>query len=198
MRRLCTICARGGSKGVPGKNVRLLAGKPLIAHSIAQAHASGLFERVAVSSDNAPILDAARAAGADDLIERPAELATDTAAKVPVIRHAQEAIEARHGRYDTFVDLDATSPLRIPADIRAAVELLESRRVSSVITGAPSHRSPYFNLVEERGRRNYRTGQDIGDGCHAPAGRAQDVRHERVDLRVACGHVSSGTADLLC
>lgn len=150
MRRLCTICARGGSKGVPGKNIRMLAGKPLIAHSIEQARASRLFERIAISSDDPAILDAARKAGADDAVQRPAELATDTAPKVPVIRHAQDLIEARHGRFDTFVDLDATAPLRTSGDIEGAVRLLETTTASSVITGAPSHRSPYFNLVEQR------------------------------------------------
>lgn len=150
MRRLCTICARGGSKGVPGKNIRLLGGKPLIAHSIAQAKSSGLFECIAVSSDDQAILQAARDAGADVLVDRPADLATDTAPKVPVIRHAQDAVEKQHGRYDVFVDLDATAPLRLPEDIAGAIRLLETSGVSSVITGAPSHRSPYFNLVEER------------------------------------------------
>lgn len=150
MRRLCTVCARGGSKGVPGKNLRMLAGKPLIAHTIEQARASGMFERIAVSSDDAGILAAARKAGADDIIERPAELATDVAPKVPVIRHAQAAVETEHGRFDTFVDLDVTAPLRLPADIAGAIRLLETSGVASVITGAPSHRSPYFNLVEEQ------------------------------------------------
>lgn len=150
MKRLCTICARGGSKGVPGKNIRLLAGKPLIAHSVEQARASGLFERIAISSDEAAILAAARDAGADDLVVRPPDLATDIAPKVPVMRHVQEAIEAKYGRYDTFVDLDATSPLRLAEDIAGAVRLLETTGISSVITGAPSHRSPYFNLVEEQ------------------------------------------------
>jgi CMP-N-acetylneuraminic acid synthetase len=150
VKRLCTICARGGSKGVPGKNVRLLAGKPLIAHSVEQARASGLFDRIAISSDDEAILAAARDAGADDLVVRPPELATDTAPKVPVMRHVQEVIEAKHGRYDTFVDLDATSPLRLPEDIAGSVRLLETKGIASVITGAPSHRSPYFNLVEEQ------------------------------------------------
>jgi NAD(P)-dependent dehydrogenase (short-subunit alcohol dehydrogenase family)/CMP-N-acetylneuraminic acid synthetase len=149
MKRLCTICARGGSKGVPNKNLRPIAGKPLLVHSIEHARASGLFERIAVSSDSADILALAQASGVDDVVERPADMATDTAAKVPAIRHALATVEARHGvTYDTQVDLDATSPLRIPDDIRGAVRLLEESGVASVITGAASHRSPYFNLVE--------------------------------------------------
>ena len=150
MRRLCTICARGGSKGVPGKNIRLMLGKPLLVHSIDHAKASGQFERVAVSSDSGAILAVAKGAGADDLIERPSELASDSAGKIPAIHHALSVIEGRYAVvYDTLVDLDATSPLRTAGDIAGAVRLLESRRVSSVITGSPSHRSPYFNLVEE-------------------------------------------------
>jgi NAD(P)-dependent dehydrogenase (short-subunit alcohol dehydrogenase family)/CMP-N-acetylneuraminic acid synthetase len=148
-RRLCTICARGGSKGLPGKNVRLLTGKPLIAHSIEQARASGLFERIAVSTDSPDVVAAARAAGADDLIDRPAEMATDEAAKVPAIHHALLSVEERHGvRFDTLVDLDATAPIRLPQDIRGAVALLEDTGVASVITGCSAYRSPYFDLVE--------------------------------------------------
>jgi CMP-N,N'-diacetyllegionaminic acid synthase len=151
MKRLCTICARGGSKGVPNKNIRPLNGKPLLAYSIDQARASGLFERIAVSSDSPDILALAQASGADDLIERPAEMATDAAAKVPAIRHALATVEARHGvTYDTLVDLGATSPLRIPDDIRDAIRMLEACGVASVITGAPSRHSPYFSVVEKR------------------------------------------------
>jgi len=149
MRRICTICARGGSKGVKNKNIRELLGKPLIAHSIRQARATGLFEVIAVSSDSRLILDAAQQWGADIIVERPAELATDSAAKLPVIQHCVTSVEEKNGvRYDVVVDLDATSPLRSVEDIREAVALLEQRKVSNVITGAPARRSPYFNLVE--------------------------------------------------
>src|SRR5687768_5637382 len=110
MKRVCTICARGGSKGVAGKNLRPLLGRPLIAHSIEQARATGLFEAVAVSSDSAEILEAARAVGADHAIVRPAELATDQAAKLPAIRHALLEVERLRGEaFDVLVDLDATS-----------------------------------------------------------------------------------------
>ena len=150
MNRLCTICARGGSKGVPGKNIRPINGKPLIAWTVEQARASGLFSHVAVSSDDAAILAAGGRAGADILIERPAELATDEIGKIGAIVHAFREAEARSGEiFDTLVDLDATSPLRSVDDIRGAVALLEERRVSNVITAAPARRSPYFNQIEE-------------------------------------------------
>ncbi len=147
--RLCTICARGGSKGVPNKNVREILGKPLLAYSVEQARQSGLFEAIAVSSDSEVILDVAKACGVDVLVRRPAEMASDAAPKLPAIRHCLESAEARLGRqFPVFVDLDATSPLRVPADIVGAVRLLESRGISNVVTGAPARRSPYFNLVE--------------------------------------------------
>jgi CMP-N,N'-diacetyllegionaminic acid synthase len=154
MSRLCTICARGGSKGVPGKNLREVFGKPLIAHSIEQARRSGLFEAIAVSSDSDAILEAGKRFGAGVLVRRPNEMATDMAAKLPAIRHCLESAERQLDRtFSVFADLDATSPLRLPADIVGAVRLLEEHNVSNVITGAPSRRSPYFNLVEldERG-----------------------------------------------
>lgn len=149
MRRICTICARQGSKGVKNKNLRQLAGKPLLAHSLEQAKATGLFEIIAVSSDSPDILDVAKRFGADVLITRPAELATDTAAKVPAIRHCVLSAEQQLSReFDIVVDLDATSPLRVPQDIVEAVARLEHSGVSNLITGAPARRSPYFNLVE--------------------------------------------------
>lgn len=132
-----------------GKNLRPLAGKPLIAHSLIVARASRLFDIIAVSSDSDTILTTAAAWGADLLIKRPDELATDEAAKLPVIRHAVTEVERRTGQtYDTCVDLDATSPLRLPEDIDAAVSLLEAGDAKNVVTAMPSRRSPYFNLVE--------------------------------------------------
>jgi N-acylneuraminate cytidylyltransferase/CMP-N,N'-diacetyllegionaminic acid synthase len=149
MRRICTICARGGSKGVKNKNICTLLGKPLIAHSILQAKASGLFDCIAVSSDSDEILALAGKWGADYLIKRPDELATDQAAKLPVIQHCVAEAECISSQiFDVVVDLDATSPLRIPEDIVESVRLLEEWGVSNVITGAPARRSPYFNMVE--------------------------------------------------
>jgi CMP-N,N'-diacetyllegionaminic acid synthase len=146
---ICTICARGGSKGVPGKNVRLLAGKPLIAHSVERAKESNLFDTIAVSSDSDAILDAAAKAGATLLIKRPDELATDQAAKLPVIQHCVTAAEKQVGRtFEFVIDLDVTSPLRSVADIVGAYQLLVDTDAHNVITAMPARRSPYFNLVE--------------------------------------------------
>lgn len=146
---LCTINARGGSKGVANKNIRPMHGRPLIAWTIEQARASGVVDFIAVSSDSKDILQAAKDAGADLLVKRPDELATDQAAKVPAIRHSVEAAEAHTGkRFEVLVDLDATSPLRIPSDIAACITLLRAKNAPNVITAMPARRSPYFNLVE--------------------------------------------------
>ena len=147
--RICTICARGGSKGIPGKNLFPLLGKPLVAHSVRQALDSGLFDIVAVSSDSDAILEAAAAEGPVHAIRRPAELAGDKAPKTPVMRHAVDTVERETGlRFATMVDLDATSPLRGIDDIQACVELIERHGHGNVLTAMPARRSPYFNQLE--------------------------------------------------
>lgn len=149
MSRICTICARGGSKGVKNKNIRQIAGLPLIAHTLLQAKESGLFDMIIVSSDSQEILEVSSKYGVDLLINRPPELATDFISKLPAIRHAVSEAEKIHGdKFDVVVDMDATSPLRNIEDIKGAVSLLEDKKISNVITGAPARRSPYFNLVE--------------------------------------------------
>ena len=152
MRRLCTICARGGSKGVPGKNMRMIAGKPLIAWTIEQAKASGLFDMIAVSSDDDEILVRARNSGLL-AVTRPPELATDDAPKLPAIQHAAREAEGSGAwatEFDTFVDLDCTSPLRLLSDIAICVGMVEARGFRSVITASLSRHSPYFNVIEWR------------------------------------------------
>lgn len=147
--RICTVTVRAGSKGVPGKNLRIIGGTPLFGHSVQQARDSGLFSDIVVSSDSAEILALAPDFGATGVVRRPAELATDSAGKVPAIAHAVQETESRRGVvFDTCVDLDATSPLRKVDDIAAAVQLFERSDVDSLITGTESHRNPYFNLVE--------------------------------------------------
>lgn len=149
MNILCTICARGGSKGVKNKNIRPFLEKPLIAQTLQQALASSIFSAVSVSSDSAEILAVAQNYGAHFQIQRPPELATDTAAKIPAIRHALEDTEKQSGqRYDILVDLDCSSPLRSVQDIVTCVNLLKERKASNVITAMPARRSPYFNMVE--------------------------------------------------
>jgi N-acylneuraminate cytidylyltransferase/CMP-N,N'-diacetyllegionaminic acid synthase len=146
---ICSVCARGGSKGVPGKNLRPLMGRPLLEHTLEHARAAGRFDAIAVSSDDAAILDCARAWGADVVVRRPDWMATDAAAKPPAIRHCVETAEAETGlRFEVMVDLDATAPLRTPDDVRDAVDLLLAGGCDNVLSVCPARKSPYFNLVE--------------------------------------------------
>ena len=146
---LCTICARGGSKGVKNKNIRELHGKPLISYSIEQARKSELFDHIVVSSDSEEILDIAKKSGAEVFLKRPAELASDNSGKLGVIRHALLESEKYFDTiFDIHIDLDATSPLRRVQDISSAFRQFVNDDNDILITGAPSRRSPYFNLVE--------------------------------------------------
>lgn len=148
MKRLAVICARGGSKGVPHKNTRTLGGIPMIAHTINQAKECGIFSEIAVSSDSEDILNIARKFGVQHLVLRPTELASDTAAKIPAIRHCCSAVEQVVGQFDYIADLDCTVPYRLPSDIAGAFALIESRNVSSLISGTAARKIPYFNMIE--------------------------------------------------
>ena len=149
MKILCTICARAGSKGVANKNLRLINGLPLIAYSLQQAVETKLFSQIAVSSDSPEIRTTAMAYGATFVVDRPAQMASDAAPKLPAIRHCAETSEKEFGQFDIIIDLDATAPLRIATDIIGSLELLTATNADNVITGTPAHRSPYFNLVEQ-------------------------------------------------
>lgn len=149
MTRVAILCARGGSKAVPGKNIKLLAGRPLIEWTIKQARDSGMFDHVVVSSDAADILQAAQNAEATHLIQRPPALATDAASVLPAIEHALALLEADHNMLiDSFVLLQPTSPTRDVEDIIGAVSLFDTAKCTSVITGSKARSSPYFSLVE--------------------------------------------------
>jgi CMP-N-acetylneuraminic acid synthetase len=155
MNRVCTILAREGSVGLPGKNIRPLGGAPLVAWTIRAAHETGLFDAVIVSTDDQVVREIALAEDVDLVVNRPRELATSTAPKIPGVRHAVAAAEEElRQSFDVVVDLQPTSPLRSPEDIHGAVQLLESQaRDVNVVTGCRSHKSPYFDVVEldERG-----------------------------------------------
>lgn len=147
---LGTICCRGGSKGVKGKNIRLLKGIPLIAYTVKTALASNLLNDVIVSTDSDDIAQAAKQAGIKTLIQRPAELASDTASKWPVFIHAVEEYKKLTGnKVDYIVDMDVTVPLKTTADINGAINTaLNNTDAGVVITGYDPERNPYFNMME--------------------------------------------------
>ena len=139
------IFARGGSKGLPGKNIRPLAGKPLIAHAIETARASRHIQRVIVSTDDEEIAAIARAHGAEVPALRPAELASDTASEWLAWRHA--ITELAGEPFDVFVSIPPTAPLRSVADVDACIETLLGGDCDIVITASEAHRNPYFNMI---------------------------------------------------
>lgn len=158
---LVTICARGGSKGIPGKNVRELAGQPLIAYSIATArkflelHDGDL----ALSTDNEHIREIAAKHGLFTDYIRPAELATDTAGKIVVLEDVLQHTEQATGKqYDYLLDLDVTSPLRSLADLQQAFEIFKANgNALSLFSVSPANRNPYFNMVEQAENGYYTT-----------------------------------------
>lgn len=142
------IGARKGSKGVPGKNFRLICGKPLIDWSLDQLFAHPRVDAVVVSTDDEAIYDHAVARGALKIGLRPAHLATDGAGKWGVWQHALEATEALTGPATAFLDLDCTSPLRMDIDITNALELFDKQSPDMVMSCCEARKNPYFNLVE--------------------------------------------------
>lgn len=143
------IFARGGSKGIPGKNIKPLAGKPLIAHAIEVALQCPGLGRVTVSTDDTEIADIASVFGAEVPFMRPAELASDTASEWLAWRHAIDWVEQHQGEFDIFVSLPTTSPFRSTEDVAACIALLESDpETDVVVTVKKAERSPYFNMVK--------------------------------------------------
>ncbi len=152
MKVLCTICARAGSKGVPSKNIRPIAGKPLIVHTIEQALACPFITQTIVSTDGETIAQIAREAGALVPFLRPGELATDDASKIRVIQHAVRFFQEKGESYDIVIDLDPTSPLRLASDIEAAFHQFLESDAFNLYSVTPARRNPYFNMVEVDGR----------------------------------------------
>jgi CMP-N-acetylneuraminic acid synthetase len=140
-RCVAVICARGGSKGLPRKNVLPLAGRPLIAWSVEAARQSTLLDRAVVSTDDPEIAEAARHAGADVPFLRPAHLADDGANIVDAILYTLDTLGEAEGY---AVLLQATSPLRTGADIDACIRLCAERKAPAAATVSPAAKSPYW------------------------------------------------------
>lgn len=150
---LALIPARGGSKGVPRKNVRPLAGKPLIAYAIEAAQKSRFIERVLVSTDDEAIAQVARKYGAETPFLRPKGLAQDDSPEWLVWQHALRFVEKERGLPEVLVCVSTTSPLRSVADLDASIECLMGSDADVVISVKPAERNPYFNMVvlDEKG-----------------------------------------------
>ncbi len=153
---LLTIAARGGSKGVKGKNLRPLLGKPLIAHTIEQALQWGKAKQVVVTTDSPDIARIAKDYGAQVPFLRPVELADDHAAKGPVLQHALLNCERIFKeQFDVVVDLDPTCPMRSAEDLDHCLDIFLKDKPKTLFSVVAAHKNPYFNMVELKENGNY-------------------------------------------
>lgn len=166
MNILVTICARGGSKGIPGKNIKPVGGRPLLAYTTdaAKAFAARHNADIILSTDS----DAIRAAGAAEGLPadyvRPDYLANDTIGKVEAIKDAARWMEERNGkRYDVIVDLDVTSPIRTQEDIEETLKtLIDNGEALTAFSVNPCGRNPYFCMVERKANGFFK---EVAQGC---------------------------------
>lgn len=151
---LAIVPARGGSKGVPGKNVRPLAGRPLVEYTARAAADSGVIDRIILSTDSPEIAEVGRRAGLEVPFLRPATLSSDDTPMLPVLQHALDVLEQGGWTPEIVVLLQPTSPLRTGVHIRAAVTMLRETRADSVVTvvEVPRHLSPDYVMRIEGGK----------------------------------------------
>lgn len=147
MKTLYVIPARGGSKGLPGKNIKMLAGKPLIGYSVDVARELAADEDICVTTDDAEIIAVVEGMGLKVPFVRPAELATDRSGTYEVLLHALDFYETRGVHYDALVLLQPTSPLRTADDVRACLELY-SPDIDMVVSVKQAATNPYYNAFE--------------------------------------------------
>ena len=146
---LCTICMRGGSKGLKNKNLKIINGKPLMYYTIKHAIKSKIFDKVVVSTDSKKILKLAKSFGAEGWFLRPKKLSSNTSSKVGAIKHAFiEAEKFYDKKFNYIVDLDVTSPFRDIKDIINAYKTFINKKGDVLVSGSKSRHNPYFNIVE--------------------------------------------------
>jgi len=149
MKPICIIAARGGSKGVPNKNIRLLGKKPLIAHTIESAIKSKLFSNVIVSTENKKITNIAKKYGATVPFYRPKKLATDNASMDDVLLDVIKKLKLLEYEFEVVVNRDCTAPFIQNLDIKASINLLDRKKCDAVVAGYNTHLNPYFNMMEK-------------------------------------------------
>ncbi len=162
------IFARGGSKGLPNKNIRDLCGKPLIAHAIEAGMKTGRLDRIVVSTDSDAIADVARRFGAEVPFMRPAELGADTSPEMLSWRHAVRHFFDQGETFDVFVSIPATAPLRKPSDVIRCLDVFLAGGCDVALTCTAAHSSPYFTMIT-RDDEGY-AGIMLGGGAFARRG----------------------------
>ena len=148
MKPICLICARGGSKGVPNKNIRNIHKKPLIAHTIEKAVNSKIFSHVIVSTEDKKIIEVSEKYGAEIPFIRPKKLSGDTTPIGDVFIHAIKKLVTLDYQFDIFVNLDCTVPFINKKDIIGSIDLLKKKKCDAVYGVYKQHLNPYFNMME--------------------------------------------------
>lgn len=162
MKILALIPARGGSKGIPGKNIKILGGKPLIAYSIEAAKESRYISKVVVSTDDQSIYEIANQYGAETPFLRPAELSTDTARSVDVVIHALSFLDSINEHFDAVCLLQPTSPFRAKGFIDACIESFIHQKTDSLVStrSIPDEYNPHWTFeADEQGHLHIATGE---------------------------------------
>ena len=144
---LCLMLARGGSKGLPGKNLKLLGEKPLIYYTIKAVQDSGLFDRFILSTDSQEISDVAKSYGVEVPFLRPKELAKDDSSPLDAIEHALKWVQTNDKRYDYVQSVQPTAPFRTAEDIRRGIKVLFEKNADMVISVCQTSHPPYWSNV---------------------------------------------------
>jgi len=144
------IFARGGSKELKNKNIKIFNGKPLISYSINLAKKTKKIKKIFVSSDDLKILKIAKKYGAETIL-RPKNLATDKSSEIEAWKHAARYLIKKNEKFDNFISLPCTSPLRIKDDINLAISKIRNKD-DIILSISKTNKSPYFNMVKKRGK----------------------------------------------
>ena len=167
MTSIACIFARGGSKGLPGKNIRLFHGKPLLAWSIECAKQIPSIDRILISTDSSEIAEVASQYGAEVPFLRPSELAKDDSPELLSWQHMLNYLDSSEQyRPSTLISLPATSPLRLVSDVKRCLILFQSSDFDGVISVTPSSRNPYFNMVQQSSDNQVRLVSDSPNFIH--------------------------------
>ena len=162
MKILAIIPARGGSKGIPGKNIKLLGGKPLLQYTVESVKESALLSRVILSSDDENIIAVGKELGLEVPFVRPPELAVDTTSSLDVIKHALEELRDQGQEYDAVCLLQPTTPFRTAGLIDKAIEKFRSGNYDSLISvrEVPAEFNPHWTFEEKDGKLKIATGEE--------------------------------------
>ncbi len=150
MRVLCSICMRKNSKGLKNKNFKNLNNKPLLYYTINQALKSRIFSKIVVSTDSEKIMELSKKYNAEIFFKRPKKLSSSNISKIEVIKHLLKKSENHFNqKFDYIVDLDVTSPIRKPKNIREAFDKIIKNNLDILFSVTKSRKNPYFNMIQE-------------------------------------------------